>query len=113
MMNRNPNLAVSSWGRGSNAPREVRFAERPLEESVSDYVGGMTLVFLPVPDAAGPDSARGVIERNSIALLSNFVEPTADAASPTWLGHHCGRIACGAPDSGITSTSTKPMTRSS
>jgi len=58
---------------------------------VSDYLGNMTLLFLEVPDDPGPDSARGVVERNSIALLSGYREPTQDRPSKSWLGNHSGR----------------------
>lgn len=51
----------------------------------------MTLLFLEVPDEPGADSARGVIERNSIALLSGYREPTPDRAGTGWLGNHSGR----------------------
>jgi hypothetical protein len=91
LMKRELGLALESWGRGSTAARNVRLAERSLEERVSGYLGAMKLVFLPVLDASGPESARGIIERNSIALLSNFAEPTQDLPSPNWLGHHSGR----------------------
>lgn len=36
-------------------------------------------------------SARLYIERNSIALLSNFEQPPVDPASAHWLGRHCDR----------------------
>ena len=91
LMRRDPALAVESWGRGSTTPRENRVAERPLEEKVSDYLGAMTFLFLPVPDRGGPESTRGLIERNAIALLSNYLEPGPDAPSADWLGYHSGR----------------------
>jgi hypothetical protein len=90
-MRRDSALAIGSWGRGSTMPRAQRIEERPLEEKVSDYLGAMTFIFLPVSDHAGPQSARGSVERNAIALLSNYVEPGPDAPAPNWLGHHSGR----------------------
>jgi hypothetical protein len=40
---------------------------------------------------AGPNSLRGYIERNSIALLSNFERVPLDPPSPSWLGLHSDR----------------------
>lgn len=91
LMIRDPALTLESWGRGANAPREIRDTEREHEARVSQYLGNMTLLFVEAPDEPGPTSARGVIERNSIALLSNVVEPNEDGPSPDWLGHHSGR----------------------
>ena len=51
----------------------------------------MPFVWLAVTDPPGPGSLRGYIERNAIALLSNYGKPALDAPSPGWLGHHCNR----------------------
>lgn len=91
ILNSDTSLKVESWGRGASATRELRDLEREHEVRVSDYIGDMTLLFLEVPDEPGPDSARGVIERNSIALLSGYREPTPDRASTSWLGNQSGR----------------------
>jgi hypothetical protein len=90
-MMRDPRLQIESWGKGASAEREILQMERALEELVSDYLGAMTFVFLPIMDAPGPESKRGNIERNSIGLLSNFVEQTLEVPSKNWLGHHSGR----------------------
>jgi len=84
-------LECSTWGCGSSAPRDVRKAERPLEEAVSDYIGRMDVIWLEVPDEPGPASLRGVIERNAIALLSNARQPALDPPSVGWLGWACPR----------------------
>ena len=34
---------------------------------------------------------RGYIERNAIALLSNYDKEDIDPASGSWLGRHCNR----------------------
>ena len=34
----------------------------------------------------GPDSQRGYVERNSIALLNSFIGEPIDPPSPNWLG---------------------------
>ncbi len=91
LMRRDSGIGVDSWGDAMGAPRHVRLAERPVEELVSRYIGGMSVLFVPVEDAPGPDSERGYIERHSIALLSGFADAAVDPPSPEWLGHHCDR----------------------
>jgi hypothetical protein len=51
----------------------------------------MPFLWLAVEDAPGPESLRGYIERNAIALLSNYKRPALDPASAAWLGHSCDR----------------------
>ncbi len=80
-----------SWGQGSSAPREVREGELPLERAVSSVVGGMPFLWLAIEDEPGPASLRGYIERNSIALLSNYSKEPLDPPSCTWLGNFCNR----------------------
>ena len=85
-----------SWGKGNNpgaAGRQlgisranVKRAEVELEAHVSRYIGTMPFLWLNVGDAPGPESERGVIERNAIALLSGHREPPAN-----WLGRHSDR----------------------
>lgn len=91
LMNRDQSLVSESWGQKSSAPRDVRLTERSHEALVSDYLGSMTLLFVSVPDAAGADSARGIIERNAIALLSVYRETSSDQPSARWLGQFSGR----------------------
>lgn len=80
-----------TWGQGNNAPKSIRSDELPLEQEVTAVLGAMSLLCLSVVDPAGPQSLRGYIERNAIALLSNFKRPALDAPNPGWLGHHCDR----------------------
>lgn len=82
---------MSTWGQGSTASRDVRMGEQSLECAVSRIIGDMPFLWLPILDEAGPDSLRGYIERNSIALLSNYNRPPLDPPSRTWLGHRCNR----------------------
>lgn len=50
----------------------------------------MPFLWLAIEDEASPDSLRGYIERNAIALLSNFgKEPRLDPPSAKWLGNFC------------------------
>jgi hypothetical protein len=81
----------STWGKGSSAPKPVREKEHALEQIVSETIGNMPFLWLDIPDDADPTSLRGHIERNAIALLSNYQKPTIDPPSPDWLGHHCNR----------------------
>ena len=85
------NRAYPTWGQGSTAPRSIRDAELPLEILVSHQIRSMPFLCLPIEDDAGPDSLRGYIEQNSIALLSNFNRTPVDSPSKEWLGRHCNR----------------------
>lgn len=86
----------SSWGVGSDpgkaamqfgcAREEVKAREHELEASVSLYLGAMPFLWVPIEDAPGADSKRGLIERNSIALLSNWEKAPLDPPSASWLG---------------------------
>jgi hypothetical protein len=84
-------LDFSTWGRGSSAPRETREQELELEQIVSSEIGDMSVLWLPINDDPGPSSQRGYIERNSIALLSNYGKKPLDPPSSNWLGHSCDR----------------------
>ncbi len=88
-----PEEVQNTWGKGTSASREVRIIEDPLEKAVSQYIRRMPFLWLEVNDAPSPESLRGMIERNAIALLSNY-NSTAnpiDPQSSTWLGHWADR----------------------
>ncbi len=80
-----------TWGQGQTATQAIRMAELVLEQRVSKIIRAMPFLWLPLHDAPGPESLRGVIERNSIALLSNSSKYRIDAPSVAWLGHLCVR----------------------
>ena len=90
-----------SWGIGSDpgaAARKlgidrstVKNSERGLEQMVSRHIGAMPFLCLSVDDAPGGDSLRGLIEQNSIALLSNFERDSLDPPSSSWLGQFSDR----------------------
>lgn len=80
-----------TWGRGNTANGDVRRAEQVLESEVSLIIGRMPFLWLPIEDEPGPESRRGYIERNSIALLSNYGKHPLDPSSQDWLGHSCDR----------------------
>lgn len=77
-----------SWGRGSNAPSDVKADEHPMELRVSGYIRELPFLWLEVDDEPGPDSDRPYIERNSIALLSNYGKTPIDERKKSWLGNH-------------------------
>jgi hypothetical protein len=80
-----------TWGIGSHAPAEIRVTEQTLERQVSEVIRAMPFVWLAIGDEPGPHSLRGYIERNSIALLSNFGKKPLDSPSAEWLGKYCSR----------------------
>lgn len=90
-----------SWGIGSDpgaAARKlgidrstVKNLEHSLEQMVSRHIGAMPFLCLSVDDAPGGDSLRGLIEQNSIALLSNFERDSLDPPSSSWLGQYSDR----------------------
>ena len=80
-----------TWGRGNSASKDVRVSELVLERAVSQVIRNMPFVWLTVVDEPGPGSMRGRIERNAIALLSNFNKSPLGQPSSQWLGHFCDR----------------------
>lgn len=80
-----------TWGKGSTAAATIRAGEARLECEVSKIIGAMPFLWLAIEDEPGEGSQRGYIERNAIALLSNYGKPALDAPSPGWLGHYCNR----------------------
>ncbi len=96
LMTRDPTPQIESWGRKDRkgdkfrVTPEIKTIERPHEVLVSKYLGAMSLLFVSVPDASGSESRR-FIERNAIALLSNYHKATLDQSSPQWLGQFSGR----------------------
>ena len=76
------------WGNKGRLPDAERAArkrgEADLEALVSRTIGAMQFLWLGV----GGAPAQRCIERNAIALLSNYAESGPDSPSPGWLGHH-------------------------
>ena len=48
-------------------------------------------IFVKINDAPSPASDRALIERNSIALLSNFQKDSIHPPSEDWLGYDSDR----------------------
>ena len=61
----------------------------------------MPFLWLAVDDEPGPQSVRGLIERNAIALLSNLNNSALDPASAQWRGRACVRGGALVRDSGL------------
>lgn len=88
---RQSGLDYPTWGQGGSARRDVRDTEQPLEQLVSWKIAAMPFLWLAVEDEPGPNSLRGYIERNAIALLSNTGAQVLDPTSGDWLGAYSGR----------------------
>ena len=82
---------VSTWGQGNTADRATLQREQDHERRVSTVIRAMPFLWLAIDDEPGPNSLRGLIERNSIALLSNYERIPFDPPSPQWLGRSCDR----------------------
>lgn len=79
-------LTCPSWGRyRPTKPYDID-AEATVERKVSDVIGAMPFLWLAVMDEPGPMTLRAYIERNAIALLSNYCKPQLDPPSHEWLG---------------------------
>jgi hypothetical protein len=79
-----------TWNdRQASASAAVRVGELPMEQAVSRRIGAMSLLWLAVDDPPSRASDRGIIERGSIALLSNSGRDPIDPPSVDWLGHSC------------------------
>ena len=59
---------------------------RGKDLKVTDYIGSMPFLWVNVSDEPGPDSHRAFIEKNAVALLSDFGGDALDKPSSNWLG---------------------------
>lgn len=66
--------------------------ELPIELAVSSYLAALPFLWLQIGDEPSQESLRGLIERHSIALLSNQARLPLDSPSEHWLGHFSNRI---------------------
>lgn len=69
----------------------LKTEEQPVEEAASAYLRRLPFLWLPVLDEPGPQSLRGYLERNAIALASDVAKTPIDPPSPAWLGSHSSR----------------------
>ena len=70
---------------GTDDPR------RKKDQLVTDYIGKMPFLWVNVSDEPGPSSQRAFIEKNSIALLSDYDDLGVDKQSMNWLGQHSNK----------------------
>ena len=84
-------MNCASLGLRDEYSRHHRHSEAGLEAQVSRAIAAMPVIWLSIPDEPGPDSDRGFIERNAIALLSNHSKEALDPPRSGWLGRHCDR----------------------
>lgn len=73
------------WGKGQSAPKAIIEHEARLEAMVSEYIGSLRVLFIPVLDAAGTGSMRATIERQFISMFTESL-CVIEESSPTWLG---------------------------
>jgi hypothetical protein len=100
-LSRRGGLQLPTWGKGSSPSEAARMlgmsrdsvqdAEADVEAAVSAAIAAMPFVWVRVDDQPGATSQRAVIERNAIALLSNYGREAVDPPSPGWLGRSSGR----------------------
>jgi hypothetical protein len=91
----------ASWGIKGDATKasaalkinraDLAVAEAPIERAVTNYICAMLFLWIDIDDDPGPSSLRGFVERNSIALLSNYERAPFDPPSSNWLGHSSDR----------------------
>ena len=79
------------WGDGSTADRDRRLAELEHERRVSEYIRDLPFLWVDVDDEPSPQSDRAYLERNTIALTSNYQKESLDARDSCWLGRHSPR----------------------
>jgi hypothetical protein len=88
-------MATASAALGSSR-EALATAEAPIEQSVSYHLAHMPFLWLNIDDSPGHKSLRGMLERNAIALLSNYQRMPLDPPTPSWLGHCSDReLVCG------------------
>lgn len=75
------------WREGSSAGRDRRLDKLELERRVSDYIRDLPFLWVRVEDDPSPESDRAYIERNTIALASNYAKGSVDPRSRGWLGN--------------------------
>jgi len=74
-----------NWGKGQSAPKEITGREALLEAKVSEYIGNLRVLVVPVLDTAGTGSMRATIERQFISMFTENL-CAIEISSPTWLG---------------------------
>lgn len=86
---------------GASAIKALWVAELPMERGLSQEIGAMPFVCLPVEDQRGPDSARWIIERarfpySAIKGGRNVIRHLTNGSDRTALAKNCARPGLGA-----------------
>lgn len=79
------------WGKGSSTHKEQRLAEQDHERRVSNYIRDLPFLWVKINDNPSPASDRAYIERNTIALASNYQKDSLDQRNEGWLGNDSPR----------------------
>jgi hypothetical protein len=83
------NLTFPHWGdKSKKGDKSITLSEKPLEKIVSTYLYTLPFTVLEIPGPSSKDNDRAFIEKNSIALLSNYDRKPIDKHSQNWLGLH-------------------------
>lgn len=82
--------AFPDWGKGQSASKAITDKEIELEREVTNYIRKLRVLYIPISDEAGKNSHRAIIEKLSIALLTEHFA-ILDPASNLWLGHWSDR----------------------
>ena len=69
----------------------VLLSEPLCLDVVSEYVRDLPFLWIDVDDEPGPESDRAYVERNAIALVSNYEKEAIDRRSDGWLGRDSPR----------------------
>lgn len=72
-------------------PGHFRVAKGGSIQHANQHIGHMPFLWLGIDDAPGPASLRAHIEKNTIALLSNYEREMQDPPSRSWLGNNSDR----------------------
>jgi len=81
-----------NWGKGQSASKNITELEAPLESMVSDYIGNLRVLFIPVLDTAGTGSMRATIERQFISMFTEGV-CAIEESSLRWLGRFSDKLS--------------------
>lgn len=74
------------WSSISRERDEVRDEEYSLEKRVSQFIRKQPFLWVNIDDEPSKHSDRATVEKNAIALLSNFEKEPIDPCSKDWLG---------------------------
>lgn len=74
-----------NWGKGQSAPKEITEREASLEAKVSQYIGNLRVLFIPVLGTPGTGSMRATIERQFISMFTENL-CAIEESSRHWLG---------------------------